>query len=129
MGDLHQLHWNDGTGTFTLYAPAAGDALAERHIGRGAAFADLDGDLDLDIIIANAGQPAQILINQAASGHALLVELDTLSAGARVSVEGKDVKHSGRFFQMETTRLWTMPEQAPPIMVATAGPRVMGWAS
>jgi hypothetical protein len=91
-GDLHQLHWNDGTGTFTLYTPSAGEALAERHIGRGAAFADLDGDLDLDVVIANAGQPAQILINQAASGHALLVELDSLSAGARVTVEGKDVK-------------------------------------
>jgi len=35
---------------------------------------------------------------------------------------GKDVKHSGRFFQMETARLWTMPETAPPILVATAGP-------
>jgi coenzyme F420-dependent glucose-6-phosphate dehydrogenase len=38
------------------------------------------------------------------------------------SLAGRDVKHSGRFFQMETTRLWTMPEQAPPILVATAGP-------
>jgi coenzyme F420-dependent glucose-6-phosphate dehydrogenase len=38
------------------------------------------------------------------------------------SREGKDVKHQGRFFSMETTRLWTMPEQAPPILVATAGP-------
>jgi coenzyme F420-dependent glucose-6-phosphate dehydrogenase len=38
------------------------------------------------------------------------------------SLEDKDVKHSGEFFTMETTRLWTMPEQAPPILVATAGP-------
>ena len=38
------------------------------------------------------------------------------------SLEGKDVKHSGEFFTLETTRLWTMPEQAPPILVATAGP-------
>ncbi len=38
------------------------------------------------------------------------------------SLAGKDVKHAGRFFTMETTRLWTMPEQAPPILVATAGP-------
>jgi coenzyme F420-dependent glucose-6-phosphate dehydrogenase len=35
---------------------------------------------------------------------------------------GKEVKHSGRFFQLESTRLWTMPEQAPEIYVATAGP-------
>lgn len=38
------------------------------------------------------------------------------------STEGKDVKHKGEFFQLETSRLWTMPEQAPPILVATAGP-------
>ena len=38
------------------------------------------------------------------------------------SLAGKDVKHEGRFFKLESTRLWTMPEQAPPILVATAGP-------
>ena len=34
----------------------------------------------------------------------------------------KDVKHDGRYFKLESTRLWTMPEQAPPIYIATAGP-------
>ena len=38
------------------------------------------------------------------------------------SLAGKDVKHSGTYFTLETTRLWTMPETAPPILVATAGP-------
>jgi coenzyme F420-dependent glucose-6-phosphate dehydrogenase len=35
---------------------------------------------------------------------------------------GKDVKHRGEYYKMETMRLWTMPEQPPPIYVATAGP-------
>jgi G6PDH family F420-dependent oxidoreductase len=35
---------------------------------------------------------------------------------------GKDVKHDGRFYKMETVRLWTMPETPPDIYVATAGP-------
>jgi G6PDH family F420-dependent oxidoreductase len=35
---------------------------------------------------------------------------------------GKDVKHKGEFYRMETMRLWTMPETPPPIYVATAGP-------
>jgi len=35
---------------------------------------------------------------------------------------GKDVKHAGRYFRLETTRLWTMPDTPPPIYVATAGP-------
>ncbi|MGC5586082.1 TIGR03557 family F420-dependent LLM class oxidoreductase [Ornithinimicrobium sp. W1679] len=38
------------------------------------------------------------------------------------SREGKDSRWAGEHFRMETTRLWTMPEQAPPILVATAGP-------
>jgi coenzyme F420-dependent glucose-6-phosphate dehydrogenase len=38
------------------------------------------------------------------------------------SLAGKDVKHEGRFFKLESTRLWTMPESAPPVLVATAGP-------
>jgi len=35
---------------------------------------------------------------------------------------GKDVKHKGEFFNMETGRLWTMPDEPPPILIATAGP-------
>src|SRR6188768_2450219 len=35
---------------------------------------------------------------------------------------GKDVKHDGRFFKMETVRLWTCPKTPPDIYVATAGP-------
>jgi coenzyme F420-dependent glucose-6-phosphate dehydrogenase len=35
---------------------------------------------------------------------------------------GKDVKHDGRHFKMETVRLWTVPETPPDIYVATAGP-------
>ena len=38
------------------------------------------------------------------------------------SLAGKDVKHSGQFFTLESTRLWTMPAVAPEILVATAGP-------
>src|SRR3954447_4950208 len=38
------------------------------------------------------------------------------------SVDGKDIKHRGQYFTMETSRLWTMPEKPPPVLVATAGP-------
>lgn len=38
------------------------------------------------------------------------------------SLAGKDTKFSGEFFRMESTRLWTMPAEPPPIYVATAGP-------
>ena len=35
---------------------------------------------------------------------------------------GKDVKHSGAYFTLETSRLWTMPDAPPPIYIATSGP-------
>src|SRR6266581_7573328 len=35
---------------------------------------------------------------------------------------GKDVKHRGTYYRMETARLWTMPDTPPPIYIATAGP-------
>jgi coenzyme F420-dependent glucose-6-phosphate dehydrogenase len=37
-------------------------------------------------------------------------------------LSGKEVRHDGQFYRLESTRLWTMPETAPEILVATAGP-------
>jgi len=34
----------------------------------------------------------------------------------------KDVKHDGRFYKLESTRLWTLPDTPPPVYIATAGP-------
>ena len=38
------------------------------------------------------------------------------------SMAGRDVRFSGEHFTCETTRLWTMAEQAPRVLVATGGP-------
>jgi coenzyme F420-dependent glucose-6-phosphate dehydrogenase len=35
---------------------------------------------------------------------------------------GRDVRHDGQYFRLESTRLWTMPASAPEVLVATAGP-------
>jgi coenzyme F420-dependent glucose-6-phosphate dehydrogenase len=35
---------------------------------------------------------------------------------------GRDTKHSGRYFTLESSRLWTMPQAAPAVLVATSGP-------
>ncbi len=35
---------------------------------------------------------------------------------------GKDVRHEGQYYRLESTRLWTMPAVAPEVLVATAGP-------
>ncbi|MCU1580381.1 MAG: family F420-dependent class oxidoreductase [Rhodoglobus sp.] len=35
---------------------------------------------------------------------------------------GKDVRHDGQYYKLESTRLWTMPAAAPEILVAASGP-------
>jgi coenzyme F420-dependent glucose-6-phosphate dehydrogenase len=48
--------------------------------------------------------------------------IDVIKKLFSASIAGKDVKHSGPFYKLESTRLWTMPKVAPEILVATAGP-------
>ncbi len=38
------------------------------------------------------------------------------------SIAGRDTKFAGQYYKLETTRLWTMPDVAPEMLVATAGP-------
>ncbi|CAN5354408.1 TIGR03557 family F420-dependent LLM class oxidoreductase [soil metagenome] len=37
-------------------------------------------------------------------------------------LSGRDVRHEGQYYKLESTRLWTMPETAPDILVAASGP-------
>ena len=48
--------------------------------------------------------------------------VDVIKKLFSASAAGRDVKHTGQYFRLESTRIWTMPEVAPPIYVATAGP-------
>lgn len=65
-----QLFWNCGTGCPRRYAllDRVGD-LADPVVGRGAAYADIDADGDLDVAIAQAGQRAVLLRNDQALGY------------------------------------------------------------
>ncbi len=38
------------------------------------------------------------------------------------SLAGRDVRFAGETFTLESSRLWTMPERAPSVLVATGGP-------
>jgi hypothetical protein len=92
----HLFH-NRGRGQFTDIVSAIGGAFAAPKVGRGAAFADIDGDLDPDVVITTNGGPASVYRNDSTSGHkALRLRLRGVTSnrdgiGARVRVfAGRD---------------------------------------
>jgi len=62
-------------------AEAAGAWLAEAHVDRSAAFGDLDGDGDIDIVVGELNGHVRVLENDGAGGHYLIVELSDRRPG------------------------------------------------
>ncbi len=92
----HLFH-NRGRGQFTDIVSSIGGAFAQPKVGRGAAFADIDGDLDLDVVITTNGGPAALYRNDSPAGNrALRLHLRGVTSnrdgiGARVRVfAGRD---------------------------------------
>ncbi len=79
------LFRNDGTGRFALVGSEAGPDLAMPMVGRGAAYADYDGDGDLDVVITANDGPARLLRNDGGNANNYL----------RVRLQGGDSNRTG----------------------------------
>jgi hypothetical protein len=84
-----QLFRNLGAGTFQELIPSDGTVLGRSIIGRGAAYADYDGDGDLDILLTTNQGPAYLLRNDTPRrSHFLRLQLQ----GSRSNRDGIGAK-------------------------------------
>jgi hypothetical protein len=87
-----QLFLNDGRGQFAEVSGSAGPPFAQPHVGRGAAFGDIDNDGDLDILLVPNQGPVALLVNDGVSrNHWLELRLQGTRSnrdgiGARIRV-------------------------------------------
>ncbi len=94
---LNLLLRNDGTGKFTSVGPSSGPGFALKKASRALAVGDLDNDGDLDIVVANVDETADVLQNDGGNrGNSILVRTigstsnrDGIGARLKFSVGGK----------------------------------------
>ncbi len=100
-----QLFWNTGGGQ-RLFEPVtaehAGPDLFQPIVGRGSAFADIDGDGDLDVVLTENDGPAKLFRNEHQLGHHWLrlklvgngTTTNRDAIGAVVTVEAEGLKQT-----------------------------------
>ncbi|MBX3747694.1 MAG: CRTAC1 family protein [Verrucomicrobiae bacterium] len=95
-----QLFWNAGAtdgGFVPIHADRAGPDLFQPIVGRGSAYADIDGDGDLDVLFLQVGGPPILLRNDQNLGHSWIrfrlvgtrANRDAIGALVRVTANGR----------------------------------------
>ena len=88
------LFRNAGAARFTEIGMTAVDGFAAEKVGRGLATGDIDNDGDLDLLVTNNGQAADLIRNDSAHGNSLLVRVvarnrDAVGTRVRVTAGGR----------------------------------------
>jgi hypothetical protein len=114
---LNLLLRNDGTGKFTSVAAVSGPGFALKKASRALAVGDLDNDGDLDIVVSNVGDTADVLQNDGGNrSNSLLVRTvgsrsnrDGIGARLKLSVGGRilvrDVKAGSSYLSQNDLRV------------------------
>jgi hypothetical protein len=104
LAETHLAFRNRGDLQFENVSAAWG--LNQRGVSFGSAFADLDGDGDLDLVYANYEKGVTILRNDCDQGHSVVFELRGLSAPLKALSPSKGTQ-SNRYGVGATVRIET----------------------
>jgi hypothetical protein len=90
-GERNQLFRNRGDGSFDEVGQQLGAPFRYERVTRGAAYGDFDNDGELDILVANNGQPAELLRNDGGNHRNWLqVELRGKGPGGKSGGSNRD---------------------------------------
>jgi hypothetical protein len=115
-----QLFWNRGASAGMSFVPVpsskCGEDLFKPIVGRGSAFADIDGDGDLDVVMTQVAGPPLLLRNEQKLGHNWLrlklvgtrTNRDAIGAWIRVRVDNQTLSR-----QVMPTRSYLSQSELP----------------